>query len=77
MIANNIKVSISGMEIEIASGASLLEVSKMFDVKGNRKPIIAKVNGRYRELFEEVKDGDQIEFLDLTNVAANRVYVNG
>lgn len=76
MIVENIKVSINGMEIEVSRGTTLLEISKMFNSTG-RKPIIAKVNGDLCELNSIPNDNDEIEFFDLTNSIANRVYVNG
>ena len=45
--------------------------------KEGRKPIIAKMNGEICELNVVPSDGDEIEFYDLTNSIANRVYVNG
>ena len=77
MLTNIIKVMVSGQEIEINSGTTLLEISKMFANKGKRQAIVAKVDGHYRELFEEAKNGNQIEFLDLTDCGANRIYLNG
>lgn len=76
MLVENIKVNISGMEIEVAKGTSLLEISKMFNTKEHR-PIIAKVNGTVCELSLIPNNNDNIEFLDYTNSIANRVYVSG
>ncbi len=76
MLVENIKVNISGMEIEVAKGTSLLEISKMFKNKG-RVPIIATVNDTVCELTEVPNDGDNIEFLDAIHPHANRIYVNG
>ena len=76
MLVDNIKVSISGMEIEVVNGTTLLEISKMFKNKG-RKPIIAIVNDVICELTHEPNDGDKIEFLDCVDSHANRIYVNG
>ncbi len=76
MIVENINVSIDGMEMEIAKGTNLLEVSKMFKNKG-RKPIVASVNKIVHELSYIPNDGDNIEFLDVTSPLANRIYVNG
>ncbi len=75
-MVENIKVQIDGMEIEVSKDTTLLEISKMFNSK-KRKPIIARVNGVVSELNNTPKNGDNIEFLDLTNHMANRVYVNG
>ena len=76
MIVENIKVNISGMEIEVSRGTSLLEISKMFESHG-RKPIVASVNEIVHELSYIPNDGDNIEFLDVTSPNANRIYVNG
>lgn len=77
MLTDNIKVSVTGMEIEVSRGTSFLEISKMFDSHDKRKPILAKVNGKYLELSEIANNLDEIEFVDLTNSVANRVYLNG
>lgn len=76
MLVENIKVNVNGMEIEASKGSTLLEISKMFKTEG-RRSIIAKVNGAVTELTNIANDGDDIEFLDLTNNVASRVYVNG
>lgn len=76
MLVDNIKVNISGMEIEVAKGTTLLEISKMFKNKG-RKPIIAIVNDVICELSHVPNNGDDIEFLDCVSSYANRIYVNG
>ena len=76
MLVENVKVNISGMEIEVSKGTNLLEISKMFNKEG-RKPIIAKVNGEICELNVIPSNDDEIEFLDLTDPVANRVYING
>ena len=76
MLVENIKVNISGMEIEVSRGTTLLEISKMFKSDGG-KPIIARVNGDICDLSTIPNENDDIEFLDLSNSIANRVYVNG
>lgn len=77
MLVDNIKVTISGMEIEVGKNTTLLEISKMFKNDSKRKPVIAKVNGQYKELMEMANNDDNIEFLDLTDATANRVYLSG
>lgn len=77
MLIENIKVNVSGMEIEVAKDTTLLEISKMFNNHGPHKIVLAKVNDRYQELIDIVYDGDNIEFCDLTDKVANRVYLNG
>ena len=76
MLSDNILVSVNNMEIEIAKGTTLLEVSKMFSNTG-RPSIIAKVNGHYVELTEPATANSNIEFCDVTHYYANRVYANG
>ena len=76
MLVENIKINVNGMEIEVSKGSTLLEISKMLKNEG-RRSIIAKVNGAVMELTNIPNDGDEIEFLDLTNNVASRVYVNG
>lgn len=65
------------MEIEVAKNTSYLEISKMFNHDGPHKIVLAKVNGRYHELGDISSDGDNIEFCDLTDKTANRVYLAG
>ena len=77
MLVDDIKVSISGMEIEVGKTTTLLEISKMFKSDSKRKPILAKVNNEICELSVTPSENDEIEFLDLTNKSANRVYLNG
>ena len=77
MLDENIKVTVSGMEIEVAKNTTLLEVNKLFKSSNKRKSIIAKVNGNYKELMEIANDNDEIEFCDLTDSTGNRVYLSG
>ena len=77
MLIENIKVNVGSMEIEVAKNTTLLEVSKMFNHEGKHKIVLAKVNGKYHELFDVCYDGDNIEFCDLTDKTANRVYLSG
>ena len=77
MLMDNIKVSVNGMEFDVTKGTTYLEISKMFNNKSKRKPILVKVNGRYKELNNLAKNNDDILFCDLTDRIANRVYLNG
>ena len=77
MLTENIKVSVTGMELEVPKGTTLLEISKMFKSEGKRMSIMAIVNGQYKELSEPAYDLDEIEFVDLCNATANSVYLNG
>ena len=76
MISDNIKVSVSGMEIEVAKGTTLLEISKMFSKEG-RPAIIAKIDNHYVELNEVALPNSDIEFCDVTEYYGNRIYASG
>ena len=76
MLAENIKINVDGMEIEVSKGTTLLEISKMFNKK-ELVAIIAKVNGTVTELTAIPNENDNIEFLDVSDTVANRVYVSG
>ena len=77
MIKDNIQVFVDGKSVDVVEGTTFLELSKMFYEDSKRKPIIASVNGKYRELSEVITKDDDIKFLDLTNYFANNVYLNG
>lgn len=74
---NNIKVTINGKVIEIVSGTTLLELSKNYENDFKYNIILAKVNDMYKELSEPIKKDSTIEFYDLTDRFANRIYLNG
>ena len=76
MLSENIKINISGVEIEVSRGTSLLEISKLFNKK-NIKPVVATINSTVCELNAIPNNGDNIEFLDTTDSRANRIYVSG
>ena len=73
----NIKVYVDEKEEIIKKGITLLELSKMYDNMFLHKIIIAKVDGEYHELNDPINKTCHIEFFDLTDNFANRVYLNG
>ncbi len=75
-MVENIKIIVNGLEMEVASGTSLLEISKIIKKK-EREPIVASVNDIINELSYIPKENENIEFLDVTSSKANRIYVNG
>ena len=76
-LLENIKVYVDLKEITIKKGISLLELSKMYDNMYLHKIIIAKVDGEYHELNDTINKTCHIEFFDLSDKFANRVYLNG
>ena len=77
MLIENINVEVSGMQMEVSKSTTLLELSKMFNIESKHKIILARVNNHYKELQNVVHSNDKIEFCDLTDKTANRVYLNG
>ena len=73
----NIKVYVLGKETIIKKGITLLELSKMYDDVFKHKIIVAKVDSEYHELNDQITKTCQIDFFDLTDSFANRVYLNG
>lgn len=73
----NVKVYVDEKEVIIKKGITLLELSKMYDNMFLHKIIIAKVDSEYHELNDPINKTCHIEFFDLTDNFANRVYLNG
>ncbi len=74
---DNVKVTINGNIIEVTSGTSLEELSKLYQDDFKYEIILAKVDGIYEELTTTLHRDCTVEFLDLTEKGANQVYLNG
>ena len=72
-----IKVNVMGEVKEIVPGTTFLELSTEYKDKIKNPIIIAKANGEYKELRDTINSTCDIEFLDLTEKYANKVYLNG
>lgn len=72
----NIRVNVLGQTIEVSKGTTLLEISKAYQDKFKYQILVASVNGIYQELTETVEKNGEIEFFDLTNSFANKMYLN-
>ena len=72
-----IKVYINNQEITIDKGTTLQELSVNYQDNFKYDIILAKVNGEHTELSHVVKENENIEFFDLYEREANRVYLNG
>ena len=77
IMLDNIEVIVDGKKVVVKKGITLLELSKMYDDRFNHKILIAKIDNNYHELSDIINKTCKIEFLDLTNAYANRVYLNG
>ena len=73
----NIDVVVNGKKAVVKKGITLLELSKLYEHEYMHKIIVAKVNMEYHELNDTIVKPCNIEFFDLTNSFANRVYLNG
>ena len=74
---NNIKVVVQGKSIEVPRGITLESLSKEYQNDLKYEVILAKVNGIYKELTETIQKECTIEFFDLLDRGANRVFLNG
>ena len=72
-----LKVNVMGKDREIIRGITLSELSKEYKDDFKYEIILAKVDGIYKELNDNVNKEANIEFLDLTERGASRVYLNG
>lgn len=73
----NIKVYVNNQVVTINKGTTLQELSKNYQQDFKYDIILAKVNGEHIELSHVIKPNEKIEFLDLYEREANRVYLNG
>ena len=77
MISESLLVEIDGIEIEITKGETLHELSKMYQQNYKLPIILAKVDGKHKELSYAINRECKIEFLTIADKEANRAYVNG
>ncbi len=72
-----IKVIIEDKEYEVKTASTLDEISKLVQDKWKYEIILARVDNEYVELNKRIVRPCKIEFFDLTNSYANRIYING
>lgn len=77
MMLDSIDILVNGKKQTVKKGISLLELSKMYEENFLHSIIIAKVDNEFHELNDTINKNCEIEFFDLTNSFANRVYLNG
>lgn len=70
-------IKVFGETVKVHKDTTLYEVSRLYENRFEKPILLAKVNGRYRELSDKVRDNSEIEFVDLYDRFANRVYING
>ena len=72
-----IKVRINDQVYDYSKDITINEIYKEYQSKYKYPIILAKVNGRLKELSAKLTDDSTIEFIDLTVKEGNRVHVNG
>ena len=72
-----IKVTVNGKECEYSKDITLQEIYMEHQVEFRYPIIIARVNGRLKELSSTLTEDCEVEFLDLTSSEGNRVHING
>ena len=72
-----IKVTVNGKEYEYSKDTTLQEIYMEHQTEFRFPIIIARVNGRLKELSSTLSEDCEVEFLDLTSSEGNRVHVNG
>ena len=72
-----IKVKINDQVYDYSKDITINEIYKEHQSKYKFPIILAKVNGRLKELSSKLTDDSTIEFIDLTVKEGNRVHVNG
>jgi len=71
---NKIRLRINGTEVEVESGTSLLDISKGYQEKQNPLIVAAVVDNCLMELNNLVERDCDVQFVDLTATAGNRIY---
>ena len=74
---DNMKIYVNNQEIMVKNGTTLQELSVNYQDNFKYDIILAKVNGEHTELSHVIKPNEKIEFFDLYEREANRVYLNG
>ena len=62
---------------QVAKGTTLLELSLKVEHELKYAPLVALVDGHLRELSTSLNNNCKVQFLDLTNFLANKVYGRG
>lgn len=73
----NIEVIMNNQKKEVPKGITLEELSKLEQEHFRYPVILAKVDGKLKELSTKIVEPAKIEFLDLTSREGNRTHVNG
>ena len=76
-MAEKVKVTLYGDEIEVERGTTLLELAKQYQCKEDNDIILAVVNGKLRELPRLINKSCDIQFLTTADKGGKKTYVRG
>ncbi len=74
---NELNINIYQTNIKVSKGTKLIDIAQNYQDRFKNNIIIAKVNGKYKELQEPLIKDCTVEFEDLTTKGGNRVYLSG
>lgn len=74
---NELNINIYKTVVKVQKGTKLIDIVSNYQDKYKNEIIIAKVNGEYKELHEQLIKDCTVEFEDLTTKGGNRVYLSG
>lgn len=74
---NELTINIYKTDIKVPKGTKLIDIASNYQYRFKNDIVIAKVNGEYKELHEQIMKDSTIEFEDLTTKGGNRVYLSG
>ena len=74
---SDIEVKVMGEIKKVPAGITYQELSNDYKNDFKYPILLAKVGNIYKELSEPVMNGETIEFVDLKDSTANKIYVNG
>ncbi len=77
MIDKKVKVKVLGEERLVSEDATFEDLAKEYEDKFAYPIIMARENFTYHELDDKIEGNSDIEFYDLSNREANRIYFNG
>ncbi len=72
---NSITVKIRGKQESYPAGTTYLEIAKRHQAEADSAIVLARADGRLRELGKKAEDGCELEFLTLHSSAGHNTYV--
>ena len=73
----DIEIKAMGEQKKVSFGLTYQELAAEYKDKFKYPIILAKIGNYYKELNEPVVNKEEIEFVDLKDSTANKIYVNG